>query len=513
MKKIKQDRYRIKQNRTQQYETYVRQCLSPNFFKCSGRYLNGYLTIYLSLILAFFLCVILTLVEGARINTMKLNLECAADIGMNSVLAEFNRELMEQYDLLFVDMSYGSGEAAIQRTESHLRHYVNGNFGAIDGKGSKVRDWLALSVHQVKISEYRLATDFQGKIMRNQAISYQKQKGLLGIAEELSGKLEQAKKWDEEKESLQVKREENKNEIAAIDLPVEIKEDGSEVTMEIDNPADRIEQYRGIGILNLVLQDTKQLSPAAIYPQEYLTGRTLKKGNMELKSHESNESFTDRLYFIEYIMDKFGNYTNSLKKSLFQYQLEYLLSGNDIDWKNLEKVANSLILWREAANLAYLFTDKSKIAQARAAAYGLAAVAQVPALAEPITTSILFGWAYLESLSDVKLLLGGGKVPLVKSAADWKTDLEDLLGFGGSLKSVHDSGNGLDYKQYLGLMLLLEEEQNITMRAMDLIEMDLRRTNGNRKFRMDSCLERMTADLKIGSKYGYTFDIAKTYGY
>ena len=64
---------------------------------------KGYLTVYLSLSLALILSFILTLIEGARISVIRMEAECVADIGMNSVLAEFHRELLEQYDLLFVD--------------------------------------------------------------------------------------------------------------------------------------------------------------------------------------------------------------------------------------------------------------------------------------------------------------------------------------------------------------------------------------------------------------------------
>ena len=57
-----------------------------------------------------------------------------------------------------------------------------------------------------------------------------------------------------------------------------------------------------------------------------------------------------------------------------------------------------LIRWREVANVIYLFSDSEKCAQAEALAMTLTAVLQVPALAEPVKYSILFAWAYVESL-------------------------------------------------------------------------------------------------------------------
>ena len=92
---------------------------------------KGYLTVYLSLSLALILSFILTFVEGARMSVIRMEAECVADIGMNSVLAEFHRELLEQYDLLFVDMSYGTASRRPENSAEHLRVYMKNNFSEI----------------------------------------------------------------------------------------------------------------------------------------------------------------------------------------------------------------------------------------------------------------------------------------------------------------------------------------------------------------------------------------------
>ena len=68
---------------------------------------KGYITVFLTLSLTLILSLVFTVIEGARISAIRMKFECVADIGMNSVLAEYHRELLEQYELLFVDMSYG----------------------------------------------------------------------------------------------------------------------------------------------------------------------------------------------------------------------------------------------------------------------------------------------------------------------------------------------------------------------------------------------------------------------
>ena len=67
---------------------------------------SGYITVYLSLVTGVLLSLILTMVEGVRLHTMRPQTECVMDMAMDSALAEYHRELLEQYDLFFIDMKY-----------------------------------------------------------------------------------------------------------------------------------------------------------------------------------------------------------------------------------------------------------------------------------------------------------------------------------------------------------------------------------------------------------------------
>lgn len=75
-------------------------------------------------------------------------------------------------------------------------------------------------------------------------------------------------------------------------------------------------------------------------------------------------------------------------------------------------------------------------------------------------------WALGEALADVRCLLEGGKVPLVKSSSQWKLDLQGLLDLGakGRLPDGIGKGekeeDGLDHKGYLRLMLLADTVKN-----------------------------------------------------
>ena len=88
---------------------------------------RGYLSVLAALVFPLVLALCLVLIEGCRQNTLKLESECVVDIGLNSVLAEYHREMLEQYNLFFIDTSYGTQQASYEQTEERLRMYIGKN--------------------------------------------------------------------------------------------------------------------------------------------------------------------------------------------------------------------------------------------------------------------------------------------------------------------------------------------------------------------------------------------------
>lgn len=67
---------------------------------------DGYITVYLSLVTGVLLSLFLTVAEGVRLHTIRAQTECVMDMAMDSALAEYHRELLEQYDLFFIDTKF-----------------------------------------------------------------------------------------------------------------------------------------------------------------------------------------------------------------------------------------------------------------------------------------------------------------------------------------------------------------------------------------------------------------------
>ena len=57
---------------------------------------NAYLTVWLALCLTLILSLFLVLIDGARRNGGRLQVKCVTDIGLQSILAEYHRELVRR---------------------------------------------------------------------------------------------------------------------------------------------------------------------------------------------------------------------------------------------------------------------------------------------------------------------------------------------------------------------------------------------------------------------------------
>ena len=436
-----------------------------------------------------------------------------ADIGMNSVLAEFHRELLEQYDLLFVDMSYGTDMSRIENSAEHLRAYIQNNLTPSDKSLFPTRDWLALSVDKAVIKEFSIASDNSGNVMKRQAVEYMKGASVEGIVASVMERVGEIESYGMNTRNIDAERNTVQAQIDAIELPMKEDENGQLVQITLDNPADKVNAARNSLVLGLVLGDTSNISGTVIDKDHYISQRERITGTGIRPGFREPEGLSDNLLFDCYLFDKCGRYGNELEKSLLKYQIEYIIAGKESDMENLEKVVGKLLLWREVANVIYLFSDSAKCAEAEFVALTLSAVLLVPELMELVKYSLLFAWAYVESLCDVKCLLNEGRVPIMKTSTDWKTGIGSVLGFSGSVPNVKGGERGLSYEDYLRIMLYLVNSTEKNLRAMDIMEMDVRRTPGNSHFRMDACFDSYLADISISSAFGYHCDIKKRYGY
>ena len=242
-----------------------------------------------------------------------------------------------------------------------------------------------------------------------------------------------------------------------------------------------------------------------------LSHRTLQKGMGTLRS-QNNDS--GKLLMQAYVMDKLGNYITEKDGHALSYEAEYIIGGRASDEENLKATVHRLIAIREAANCVYLYTDPQKREEAAMTAAALCSLLLIPegmAIAEAL---IIAGWAYAESLLDVRQLMLGGSVPAIKSTESWQLNLSQIGQIFTLLQSdTIRSHSGLNYQNYLHLLLYSSSEQTQAFRCMDMIEQNIRTLPKRSSFYMDSCMESLETETIFTGPQQKTWSAVRTYGY
>ena len=132
--------------------------------------------------------------------------------------------------------------------------------------------------------------------------------------------------------------------------------------------------------------------------------------------------------------------------------------------------------------------------------YALVGFTGNPGIIELAKMGIVVAWAYAESILDLRTLLAGGKVALIKSAENWTLGLSNLSGAFSGTQKVKESEDGFSYEDYLQKMLYFETQEKLNYRAMDLIEKNVRVWSGNQNLRMDSMAQRMKVTVCYEAK-------------
>lgn len=474
---------------------------------------NAYLTVYLALCITLILSLCLTLIEGVRRNGARLEAEIAVETGLQSIMAEYHRELFYQYNLFAVDSSYGTVLPGRANTERHLDYYLekNLNFRDVFLGDWFYRDFFLLSPGKVSLTKVSVLTDGDGAVFRNCAVDAIRDDVGLKLLEELQDWIRIIEVNGLEERDPETEKNLLDSEIEEYDgMEFDIGEDEPYI-FHVVNPTNRLEEQRRKGILKLVLTEDGELSANILQTEGLILDRMnrglINQGNFAVEQTAGGEQLLERFFFQEYLLKYMGHYGRESEEDALHYQVEYLTAAEDSDVENLRLVLKRICTIREAANTMYLYSDSEKRGAAELAATLVCDLAMVPELAPVLEAAILLGWAYAESIYDIKTLLAGGRVPLVKDAETWHYGLSSALS--GNLEDQEDVGRGLSYEDYLRIFMMCTDIDTLTARAMNMVEADIRLTPGNGAFRLDGCYAGLEAYMAIESGYGFDFELTR----
>ena len=222
------------------------------------------------------------------------------------------------------------------------------------------------------------------------------------------------------------------------------------------------------------------------------TGNVWKNDNAatkQLKSALLGQYILD--YFVSYVDSKSASGNAKGKKHVLDYEIEYMIAGEEDDKSNLKEVVDDIVLIREGFNLISLYKDSAKREETLVLATSLVGFTGLPIVIYATQFIIMSAWAYAESLADVKALLSGKKIKLIKNSGDWSislTNVGELANKENGCLSTNDiqlneeknseideekyenNGNGLGYKDYLRFLLFTQNPGKVVARVMNVIQ-------------------------------------------
>lgn len=479
---------------------------------------NAYLTVYLSLVFGIVLSLLFVFIEGAAAGAVRAQSELVADLGLDSVFAEYNREILGQYELFFIDSSYGGENGGIGMVESHLSKYMEYNMNPdkdlfLPGENT----FLKLRNPYLEIEEASCASDDNGMVWKAQAVQYMKAVHGGDLVSAVKEHIDTVKSGgfmerDVAGEVLEQKRafEEALADKGIVEFGAE-----SEEGISYQKASGVLDSLIGGGLLAMVLPADKSVSGAVMDAGPYFSSRKKNgKINKGAGLHEGADkpgSLLDELIYDEYLMKMCGCFDNPKDDGLLKYQAEYILYGMNSDAANFKRNAEILFGLRSAANITSIYSDSVKKNEAKAIAAVICLLLLSPELEETLTSILLGIWAIAESAADVYYLLGGARIPLVKKGNEWSTSLTGILT--GNLRGSRKDAGGLSYQDYLRVFLGIMNKNTKMDRSLDIVEMDIRQTEGNGHFRIDRCMDYLRVNFGFEDAGGRDFVFRKSMCY
>ncbi|MBO4872903.1 MAG: hypothetical protein J5496_05770 [Lachnospiraceae bacterium] len=458
------------------------------------RQAKGSVTVFLALSAVLIFALFCTCLESARAICTDALMKTAADSAIRSVFAAYQGDVKREYGILLCRGRTAWNSCWQEEAGRYAEKYLEPGAGDANEEADRIGvcDLSAAAIDAVYI------TEGEGRVFADTVTNYMKSAGLaillkealerLGIYSEEEGFqfADTLKKMlgdsDSSPESILDSYKDIQSQALELQTPPPSGNDtppgsGSGQTAPTEESsakemkADLLEQIKAIRENGLiaVLTGSESLSEYAWNTDPTLPS-LLPAAEKAAHSDYPSASVSLLNHFLmgEYLLHRMGNYV-SRKTGGSQYETEYVLTGKSSDKAAFESVAGQILLIRMGFNTAYLITDAQKLAQAEMLAAAILSVLALPQLTVVLKWLLVAAWALAESIVDVKTLLKGKKIPLLKNEANWKLKALSL-----DLSAGEGSSRGLGYEDYLRLLFYLGDVREQSYRMMDVMQKRLR---------------------------------------
>lgn len=449
------------------------------------------------MVLGVLLIFIAVVIEGARYQTIRLKAECVTDAGMNGIFAEYHRELVRKYGLLYIDDSYG-GNGNLDMTKQHLLGFIKLN--CMNEAGLEL---TGLKVDNAEIDDISYASDRGGEVLRYQIYKYMKQNS------QIRKDFNHISMSDiEDYDNYSNRREEVSEIIDEIVAEYNRKLPKYEEPVSISNPADAVEYLSQNNVILYAFNDLSSLSTKIADVDGLISRRGYRDGYGLYAEQTVSENLSEESY-MNYVFDRLGYCNQTKADCCLDYQIEYMIANGDSDLENIGLTLEKIFKSRYLTNYHHIENCGAKQEEAQLLAETVSSVIGTQELINAVKESIILAWAYAESAKDIRILMDGNNLSATKTDESWNTSLGDIAGYKSDIGSYSVTGGELDYADYLYSLLKEETVVSQNMKLMDVMEMDMRITPGNQRFRMDNQIYQLTATVNYSGAGGRGVQITR----
>jgi hypothetical protein len=272
------------------------------------------------------------LLEAGRVYGLQEWVEMTSEMSLESVCAEYQPGLWEDYHLLCLDGAYGGDEFSMELVSTSLRNRLEQNLTSTE-RGTNL---FALAVTDVAPLQYQVLTDEDGNVFLKRIAAYMQAR----LPEEIVGKLydnylrqqemEENEKIEDSVEDASATLEE------AREAALESTEESKSVPVQdaVENPLEIALEIKRNAVLGMVVEDVGQISGKKIDGRETLLKRVCNQGNAA--ASKGNVTSPEKVLVLEYLDKYFWDYVETEEGHPLSYEMEYVLCGKDSDKENLE---------------------------------------------------------------------------------------------------------------------------------------------------------------------------------
>ena len=457
---------------------------------------KGSITLFMCMTIMMITSLGFTLIETGRFYGVDSKAKLITATAADNTFSEYIRPMWDRYGILGIDRAHGTTDS----TDGFLRERIL-DFANMQTEGAY--DYQSLNPIDVSIDDYMLLTDNDGgPFVHEAALNYRD-----NLAKELISKAEDNSKSISNYEASNPKVEGIfTDESSKLKNPESIPDstggDVSDTNVSLTDEQIRkgssgisdVGTFKSRGILDQVIPPEKEVSKASFNLKESVSHRTLKQGN---SGNSSKATSLDKIVFSFYLKDRLSHFGKDLGHEGLKYELEYIVCGNDNDTDNLKGVVGRLLALRWGINYVSLGKDEARKGQALALAGVLLAWTGNQGAVEAGKNLILAVWAYMESVLDVRLLLDGGKVSMIKTPTEWTSDLFNLGACMSPDYTAKNCEKGMSYEDYILAFLVLESSRNESLRALDMMENTMNSITYYENLKMDNII----CDMNMSIEY------------